>query len=38
MRFRDARDYYQEYLKWALLLLLIWMLLKNTFITNVLED
>lgn len=37
-RFRDARDYYQVYLKWALLLLVIWMLLKNTFITNVLED
>ena len=37
-RFRDTRDYYQVYLKWALLLLLCWMLLKNTFITNVLED
>ncbi|WP_242928990.1 VWA domain-containing protein [Pontibacter vulgaris] len=37
-RFRDTRDYYQVYLKWALLLLLLWMLLKNTFITNVLED
>ncbi|MCC9165567.1 vWA domain-containing protein [Pontibacter harenae] len=37
-RFRDTRDYYQVYLKWALLLLLFWMLLKNTFISNVLED
>ncbi|MBB6610028.1 VWA domain-containing protein [Pontibacter sp. Tf4] len=37
-RFRDAKDYYQVYLKWALLLLVCWMLLKNTFITNVLED
>ncbi|WP_161887614.1 VWA domain-containing protein [Pontibacter russatus] len=37
-RFRDTQDYYQVYLKWALLLLLCWMLLKNTFITNVLED
>ncbi|MFT2009913.1 VWA domain-containing protein [Pontibacter sp. 13R65] len=37
-RFRDTRDYYQVYLKWALVLLLGWMLLKNTFITNVLED
>ncbi|HEY4650012.1 MAG TPA: VWA domain-containing protein, partial [Pontibacter sp.] len=37
-RFRDTRDYYQVYLKWALLLLLCWMLLKNTFVTNVLED
>lgn len=37
-RFRDTRDYYQVYLKWAMLLLLVWMLLKNTFITSVLED
>lgn len=37
-RFRDTFDYYQVYLKWALLLLLVWMLLKNTFMTNVLED
>jgi Ca-activated chloride channel homolog len=37
-RFRDTYDYYQVYLKWALLLLVIWMLLKNTFMTNVLED
>ncbi|ARS35103.1 vWA domain-containing protein [Pontibacter actiniarum] len=37
-RFRDTQDYYQVYLKWALLLLIIWMLLKNTFLSNVLED
>lgn len=37
-RFRDTKDYYQVYLKWALLLLLFWLLLKNTFIANVLED
>jgi len=37
-RFRDTKDYYQVYLKWALLLLVCWMLLKNTFVTNVLED
>lgn len=37
-RFRDTYDYYQVYLKWALLLLVCWMLLKNTFMTNVLED
>ena len=37
-RFRDTKDYYQVYLKWALLLLLCWMLLKNTFVTNLLED
>ncbi|WP_162054795.1 VWA domain-containing protein [Pontibacter pamirensis] len=37
-RFRDTQDYYQVYLKWSLLILLLWMFLKNTFITNVLED
>lgn len=37
-RFRDTQDYYQVYLKWAMLLLVCWMFLKNTFITNVLED
>jgi Ca-activated chloride channel homolog len=37
-RFRDTYDYYQVYLKWALLMLLVWMLLKNTFLTHVLED
>ncbi|WP_114781300.1 VWA domain-containing protein [Botryobacter ruber] len=37
-RFHDTRDYYQIYLRWALVLLLFWMLLKNTFVTNVLED
>lgn len=38
LRFRDTQDYYQVYLKWALLMLLLWMLLKNTFMSNVLED
>ncbi len=37
-RFRDTQDHYQVYLKWAIFMLLIWMLLKNTFVTNVLED
>lgn len=37
-RFRDTKDYYQVYLKWAMLLLVCWMFLKNTFVTNVLED
>ncbi len=37
-RYRDTRDHYQVYLKWALLLLLVWMLLKNTFVTSMLED
>lgn len=38
MRFRDTKDYYQVYLKWAMLFILGWMLLKNTFMTNLLED
>ncbi|WP_192820740.1 VWA domain-containing protein [Rufibacter sp. LB8] len=37
-RFRDTKDYYQIYLRWAILLLLLWLLLKNTFFTNALED
>lgn len=37
-RFRDTKDHYQVYLKWALLLFLLWLLLKNTFLANVLED
>jgi Ca-activated chloride channel family protein len=37
-RFRDTRDFYQVYLKWALLFLLTWLLLKNTFLSNALED
>ncbi|MGV3504176.1 MAG: vWA domain-containing protein [Adhaeribacter sp.] len=37
-RFRDTRDFYQIYLKWAILFLLAWLLLKNTYLSNVLED
>ena len=37
-RFRDTRDFYQVYLKWAILFLLVWLLLKNTFLSNALED
>lgn len=37
-RFRDTRDFYQVYLKWAILFLLTWLLLKNTFLSNALED
>lgn len=37
-RYRDTTDYYTIYLKWALLFLLLWLLLKSTFISNVLED
>jgi Ca-activated chloride channel homolog len=37
-RYRDTKDYYQVYLTWAILLFLLWLLLKNTFVANALED
>jgi len=37
-RFKDTKDFYQIYLMWGLLVFLVFMLLKNTFITNALED
>jgi len=37
-RFRDTTDYYQVYLKWAILIFLIWLGLKSTFISNILKD
>ena len=38
LRFRNTKDYYDIYLKWALLFFLLWLFLKNTFLTNALED
>ncbi len=37
-RFKDTKDFYQIYLMWGLIVFLLWVLLKNTFITNALED
>ncbi len=37
-RFKDTSDYYFIYLQWAVALFLVWLLLKSTFITNVLQD
>ncbi len=37
-RFKDTSDFYYIYLRWAIVLLLIWLLLKSTFISNVLQD
>jgi Ca-activated chloride channel family protein len=37
-RFKDTKDFYQIYLMWGLLVFLLWVLLKNTFLTNALED
>lgn len=37
-RFRDTTDFYPIYLKWALVFFLFWMMLKSTFVNNVLQD
>lgn len=37
-RYKDTSDYYYIYLQWAASFFLIWLLLKSTFISNVLQD
>jgi Ca-activated chloride channel homolog len=37
-RFKDTSDYYYIYLQWAVSIFLLWLLLKSTFISNVLQD
>ena len=37
-RYQDTTDFYYVYLMWALVFFLLWLLLKSTFITNVLQD
>lgn len=37
-RYKDTTDFYLVYLKWALLIFLLWMLMKSTFLTNALTD
>lgn len=37
-RYRNTRDYYRIYLLWCVALWLVWLGLKNTFLTNALED
>ena len=37
-RYKDTSDFYQNYLKWAVVLFLIWLLLQSTFMSNVLQD
>ena len=37
-RYNITRDYYTIYLIWAIIFLLLWLLSKSTFISNVLED
>ena len=37
-RYKDTTDFYVTYLKWAICFFLLWLLLKSTFISNVLQD
>jgi len=37
-RFKDTADFYFIYLRWAMVVLLFWLLLKSSFLSNVLED
>lgn len=37
-RYKDTTDYYYVYLTWAITFFLLWILLKSTFMTNVLQD
>ena len=37
-RYKDTSDYYFIYLQWAAVLFLLWLFLKSTFISNVLQD
>jgi len=37
-RFREVDDYYQIYLIWGIVFFLCWLVLKNTFLSNALED
>jgi len=37
-RFKDTSDFYFIYVRWALMIFLFWLMLKSTFVTNVLQD
>ena len=37
-RYKDTTDYYAIYLRWALVVLALWLLTKSTFITNAMTD
>lgn len=37
-RFKDTADFYFIYLRWAMVLFLFWLLMKSTFMSNVLQD
>lgn len=37
-RFKDTSDFYFVYLRWAIFLFLLWLLMKSTFLNNILQD
>lgn len=37
-RYKNIKDFYDVYLKWSLIFLLLWFLSKNTFLNNFLQD
>src|SRR5690242_5473034 len=37
-RFKDTSDYYFIYLQWAIVFFLLWLVLKSSFMSNVLQD
>ena len=37
-RFKDTTDFYFIYVRWAIILFLLWLLLKSTFLSNMLQD
>ena len=37
-RYKDTQDYYDVYLKWAVLFLLMWLFTKSTYLNNILLD
>ncbi|MFM8914336.1 MAG: VWA domain-containing protein, partial [Flammeovirgaceae bacterium] len=37
-RFKDTSDFYFIYLRWAIVLLLLWLATKSSFLSNVLQD
>lgn len=37
-RFQETSDFYYAYLRWGILFLLLWMVLRTTFIANVTQD
>jgi Ca-activated chloride channel family protein len=38
VKFKTTRDYYHIYLIWGMIFLLLWLFLKSSFLSNVLED